>query len=441
MLTIQQLFTQHIEQLQHRVTDVLERESLDALIIHSGYPLRTFLDDQHYPFKTNPHFKHWLPLTEHPHCWLVVNGVDKPKLIYHQASDYWHKEAGEPTGFWLDFFDIELMTSPQDIEPFLPKQRQRCAYIGEHPELAEALDIGERNPESVLSYLHYYRAYKTDYELECIQEANHRAVKAHIVAKDLFFAGASEFEMNLAYLASLGKNENSLPYSNIIAINENAAILHYTALSATKLPEKQRYSMLIDAGAEYRGYAADITRSYAYRKGLFAELVAEMDKLQLALVASLKPGKRYTDLHFKAHHQLAKLLVDFEFVYCSASAAVDKGITRAFFPHGLGHHLGLQVHDVGGFMQNEDGDILAAPSSDPFLRCTRMLEPKQVLTIEPGLYFIPSLLSELAESEHTRLINWSRVDEMRRFGGIRIEDNVVITGKACTNLTRELTWK
>ena len=441
MPTIHQLFSQHIEQLQQRVADVLEREELDALIIHSGYPLRTFLDDQHYPFKTNPHFKHWLPLTEHPHCWLVVDGTSKPILIYHQPSDYWHKTAGDPEGFWVDSFEIKRMANPQDIEPFLPVKRQRCAYIGEHPELAEALDIGERNPESVLNYLHYYRAYKTDYELECIHEANRRAVKAHLSAKELFFAGASEFEINLAYLASLGKSEYSLPYSNIIGMNQNAAILHYTALSASKLAEKQHYSMLIDAGAEYRGYAADITRTYAYRKGLFAELVAEMDKLQLALIADLKPGYRYTDLHFKAHRQLAKLLVDFEFVYCSAAAAVEKGITRCFFPHGLGHHLGLQVHDVGGFMQDEDGDVQAAPASDPFLRCTRMIEPRQVLTIEPGLYFIESLLSELAESEHTRLINWARVDEMRRFGGIRIEDNVVVTALACNNLTREQNWQ
>ncbi|WP_432455235.1 MULTISPECIES: Xaa-Pro dipeptidase [unclassified Agarivorans] len=440
MPTIQQLFTQHIEQLQLRVADVLEREQLEALIIHSGYPLRIFLDDQHYPFQTNPHFKHWLPLTEHPHCWLVVNGVDKPTLIYHQASDYWHKATSSPSGFWVDFFDIRVMKHPQDIEPFLPKQRQRCAYIGEHPELAEALEIGERNPELVLNYLHYYRAYKTDYELECIQEANHRAVKAHLVAKELFLAGASEFEMNLAYLSSLGRGEHSLPYANIIALNENASILHYTALSASKLAEQKRYSLLIDAGAEYRGYAADITRSYAYRKGLFAELVLEMDILQQSLVNDLKPGYRYTDLHLKAHRKLAKLLVDFEFVYCSAAAAVETGITRCFFPHGLGHHLGLQVHDVGGLMQDEDGTVLAAPTLDPFLRCTRMLEPRQVLTIEPGLYFIPSLLAELAESEHTRLINWSRVDEMRRFGGIRIEDNVVITALSCDNLTRAGNW-
>ncbi|WP_427980091.1 Xaa-Pro dipeptidase [Agarivorans sp.] len=441
MATIQGLYTHHIEQLQQRVAKLLAREGLDALIIHSGYPLRTFLDDQHYPFKTNPHFKHWLPLTEHPHCWLVINGVDKPKLIYHQPSDYWHKTADDPAGFWLDSFDIEIMKNPQDIEPFLPAQRQRCAYIGEHPELAEALAIGERNPESVLSFLHYYRAYKTDYEIDSIQEANHRAVKAHLVAKELFFAGASEFDINLAYLSCLGKSEYSLPYANIIAMNENAAILHYTALSAKKLAEKQHHSMLIDAGAECRGYAADITRTYPYRKGLFAELIDEMDKLQLALVAELKPGLRYTDVHLKAHRQLAKVLVDFEFVTCSASAAVETGITRYFFPHGLGHHLGLQVHDMGGFMQDDSGEVQAAPEHHPFLRCTRILEPSQVLTIEPGLYFIASLLAELAESDHSRLINWPRIDEMRRFGGIRIEDNVLVSEQAPINLTREQNWK
>ncbi|WP_026959451.1 Xaa-Pro dipeptidase [Aliagarivorans taiwanensis] len=437
MLTIDQTYQQHLETLQQRAEAVMDQQQLDALIIHSGYPLPVFLDDNHYPFKANPHFKHWLPLCEHPHCWLIIVSGAKPVLVYHQSDDYWHSDK-PLAGDWLSHFDVKIMRQPQDVEPFLPAGRNRCAYLGDHPELAEALAIGERNPEAVLNYLHYYRSYKTDYEVECISMANGRALRAHTAAKEAFYAGASEFEIHLAYLSSLGEGENQLPYPNIVALNEHAAVLHYDRQLPHALPEAKLHSFLLDAGAQYRGYAADITRTYAYRKGVFAELVAEMDSLQQSLANAIAPGKRFLDLHNKTHRLVAKLLVDFQLIRCGASAAVEQGLTRYFFPHGLGHFLGLQVHDVAGFMQDPQGTHLAAPDNAPFLRCTRVLESSQVLTIEPGLYFIDSLLAKLAESEFAGEVNWEQVDELRRYGGIRIEDNVLVTDNGARNLTREL---
>ncbi|RKF22299.1 Xaa-Pro dipeptidase [Alginatibacterium sediminis] len=440
MPDLNQIFAQHIQVLQSRTQDVLAHNNLEALIIHSGFAPKIFLDDQDYPFKCNPHFKHWLPLTQHAHCWLVVNGVDKPKLIYHLAQDYWHAKQDLPDVAWLEQFEVSILANPQDIEPLLPDNRQQCAYIGDHPELAEALAIGERNPESVLNYLHFYRAEKTDYELDCIVKANKSAVKGHLAAKEAFFAGGSEFEIHLAYLQAVGCVDQDLPYSNIIALNEHAATLHYTQLQKQGIPDKQRYSMLIDAGAQYHGYAADISRTYAFRKSLFSDLILAMEQLQATLIESIKIGQCFIDLHAKAHHLLAHILVDFDLVNCSVPCCVEKGISRVFFPHGLGHFLGLQVHDVGGFMRSHDGEVKAAPDSDPALRFTRMVGAKQVLTIEPGLYFIASLLDELANSDASSLVNWEKIDLLRRFGGIRIEDNIYIGESSVTNISREINW-
>jgi Xaa-Pro dipeptidase len=116
---------------------------------------------------------------------------------------------------------------------------------------------------------------------------------------------------------------------------------------------------------------------------------------------------------------------------------VSSGISSAFFPHGLGHLLGLQVHDVGGLQAAPEGGEIPRPEGHPYLRTTRPLAENAVVTIEPGLYFIPSLLSALKNGSQGRHVNWSKVDEFRKFGGIRIEDNVVARPAGPENLTRD----
>ena len=263
------------------------------------------------------------------------------------------------------------------------------------------------------------------------------AVAGHNAAKAAFFSGGSEFDIQLAYLAAVRQTENEVPYGNIIALNQNAAILHYTALER-RVP-KQRHSFLIDAGAEFNGYAADITRTYSYNsQDEFAALISAVNDVELELAGALKPGLKYGELHVKCHQRIAEILQRFDFVRMSADAIVETQISRTFFPHGLGHHLGLQVHDVGGFMADERGTHVAPPDSHPYLRCTRTIEASMVFTIEPGLYFIDSLLAELAATEHDKAINWQKVDAFRHFGGIRIEDNVIVHQDRNENMTRDL---
>ena len=129
----------------------------------------------------------------------------------------------------------------------------------------------------------------------------------------------------------------------------------------------------------------------------------------------------YEALHDRAHDEVGALLSATGVVRCSADEAVSSGITRAFFPHGLGHSLGLQCHDVGCAVVKPRAD-------NPFLRNTSVIEAGQVFTIEPGLYFIDALLRPLRESEGSGRVDWSLVDALTPFGGIRIEDDVVVRG-------------
>jgi Xaa-Pro dipeptidase len=121
----------------------------------------------------------------------------------------------------------------------------------------------------------------------------------------------------------------------------------------------------------------------------------------------------------------------------AADEAVDSGLSSVFFPHGVGHLLGLQVHDVAGLLATAEGDIQSRPPGHPYLRLTRTLEPGFVVTIEPGLYFIDTLLTAARSSAHAAAIHWQRVDALKPYGGIRIEDNIVCTASEPLNLTRE----
>ncbi|MDN3653055.1 Xaa-Pro dipeptidase [Thalassotalea ponticola] len=437
MTELQQNFAAHIAELQNRTHTILERVvDIDLLCIHAGKALSVFLDDMYYPFKTNPHFKAWLPVTETQNCWLMVNGKDKPVLVFYQPTDFWHKVTQLEDSYWTPFFDIKIIAKPDEVTSVLPSIKDNIAYIGAHQELARDLGFSHINPKSIIDFFHYHRVYKTDYELDCLRQANKLAVAGHTAAKNTFLAGGSEFDIQLAYLAAAGQSENEMPYDNIVALNENCAILHYTDLEK-QVPQQHR-SFLIDAGASFNGYAADITRTYAKSDNEFSALIGAVDAMQQRLVTGLKPGASYVDLHVTTHYQLAEILKQFDIVRMDPQDMVEQGITRAFFPHGLGHHLGLQVHDMGGFMANEQGQVIASPDQHPFLRTTRGIESKQVFTIEPGLYFIDEFLTGLAESKHSQHINWDKISELKPFGGIRIEDNIIVFDHGIENMTRDL---
>jgi Xaa-Pro dipeptidase len=184
------------------------------------------------------------------------------------------------------------------------------------------------------------------------------------------------------------------------------------------------------------GYASDITRTYAYDDARFAELIERMNSAQLDICSRIRAGVSYSDLHVETHRILSGVLTDAGIVSGDPDTLLATGVSSAFFPHGLGHLLGLQVHDVGGFMENESGTTIDPPSGHPYLRLTRELEENMVLTVEPGIYAIDMLLEKLRGTPAENHVNWEGVDWLRPFGGVRIEDNVRVTADGCENLTR-----
>jgi Xaa-Pro dipeptidase len=238
----------------------------------------------------------------------------------------------------------------------------------------------------------------------------------------------------MAYVRATGQTENELPYPNIVALNTNASVLHYQ--NQERVTPKESLSFLIDAGAQFGGYAADVTRTYSRRNDDFAALISAMDALQQQLCSQVRNGVDYASIHLDAHERIGNALRDANVITISGADAAANGLTSVFFPHGIGHLLGLQVHDVAGFSISPDGKQKARPAGHPYLRLTRTLEPGFVVTIEPGLYFIDALLNEARNSAHGKQIDWQQVERFRPYGGIRIEDNVACTEGAAENLTR-----
>jgi Xaa-Pro dipeptidase len=148
-------------------------------------------------------------------------------------------------------------------------------------------------------------------------------------------------------------------------------------------------------------------------------------------------GIDWRDVHLSAHRLLAELLQEAEITSCDAEEAVDTGVSSVFMPHGIGHLLGLQVHDVGGWQRSAEGGEIPRPEGHPFLRLTRVLQPGFVVTMEPGMYFIDQLLAQARGDARASRINWPRIENLRKFGGIRIEDDLAVTGSGSENLTRD----
>ncbi len=435
-----ELYATHRAEIQQRWEQALELSRFDACLVHSGTPRISFQDDYAYPFRANPNFLAWLPLTHHHDSALLIRPGERPLLFYYQPDDYWYQPPADPESWWADHFEIHRVTDTEGWRDGLMARINGLtlgltdiAAIGDAPGLAAAFAPQRINPVDLSCALQLARTRKTPYEIACMAQASTRGARGHRAAEVAFRQGDSEFDIHQAYLEACRQVESELPYASIVGLNENGAVLHYQGRE--QAPPAESRSFLIDAGCTTHAYASDITRSYSAKDDDFAQLIQAMDVLQQSLAGQVRAGLDYRHLHLLAHLEIAGLLNAFGMINCSTEDAVECGLSSVFFPHGLGHFIGLQTHDVAGLIDNA-GEDSPRPAGHPFLRLTRVLEPGNVLTIEPGLYFIESLLDAWRSECHASLINWAVIERFKPYGGVRVEDDVVVTDGAPHNLTR-----
>ncbi len=265
------------------------------------------------------------------------------------------------------------------------------------------------------------RRRKDPAEIDRMRRAAAATAKGFAEVREFIRPGATErgiqIELEAAFFRAGGERA---AYGTIVGSGPNAAILHSTP-SARKVGERDL--VLIDAGTEIDGYCADVTRTFVVTPEQ-RELHAIVLEAERNAIARCLPGTQYREVHLLASLDLARGLVHAGILRGSPQDLVERDAHALFFPHGIGHLVGLGVRD---------GDSAPPRTPNPratlkYLRLDLPLEPGFTVTIEPGIYFIPALLDDPALRErHAADVDWARVDRMHDFGGIRIEDNLLVT--------------
>lgn len=275
------------------------------------------------------------------------------------------------------------------------------------------------------------RSVKDKYEIEEIEKAVATAYDMHTTAMKMAMPGVIEREIAGTIEGISLAQGGPVSFPIILSINGQTLHNHY---HGNTLAEGRM--MVTDAGAETTmHYASDITRTVPVG-GKFNQ--RQKDIYQIVLNANMKsieaiaPGKTYREVHLLAAKVIAAGLKELGLMKGDVEEAVAQGAHALFFPHGLGHMMGLDVHDMEGLGENYvgyDGETIRSNQFGlAFLRMGRRLQPGFVLTDEPGIYFIPELIDQWkAEKKFTEFINYDRVESYKDFGGIRIEDDILVT--------------
>lgn len=427
------LFEQHLSERMAVLDNALSEFKLKGLVLSSGSDRFYFQDDQDIPFRPSHHFTHYCPVKGKGHAVILIPGK-KPLLFHYCPDDFWYDHLALEASYWTDSFAIKTYNSEENLWKALAAFKH-CAYLGPDEKLAH--DNGfEAVPKNFEHYLNWFRAYKSEYEVYCLDKATEIAADGHRAARACFLEGGSELDIHLAYLSAIRMTGVQLPYTDIIGLNEKSAILHY----AEKRDDVRNGKvMLIDSGATYCGYGSDITRTHTSEEAPaeFRSMVRAMNREQLLLCDAIKPGLNFGDLVHASHLAVARILLEHGVLHGPGEeAVVEKGLSAVFYPHGLSHMLGILVHDIGSKQIDIDGTCWEKDEDNPTRTRMRTIEPGFVFTIEPGLYFINMLLEPHRSEESSRYFNWALIDRLLPFGGIRVEDNIHVSEKGARNLTR-----
>lgn len=293
-------------------------------------------------------------------------------------------------------------------------------------------EISENFSQELTGVVISQRIYKNNIEINEIEEVLNRVTAPmHLVAMKMAKPGLHEYDI-VAEMMKIMKQHNSGPAYPVICTIHGETL--HNESHTDQLREGQL--LLVDAGAESHAfYASDITRTTPVG-GKFTTIQKEIYEIvlqaQIEAIHAVKPGVRYSDIHRQAAHNIAVGLKQINLMKGDIDEAIEQGAHALFFPHGLGHMLGLDVHDMEDLGENNVGYNSSVTRSSQFgtanLRLARALEPGFVLTVEPGIYFIPALI-ELWKKDNKcqNFINYSQLERYKNFGGIRIEDNVLVT--------------
>lgn len=395
--------------------------------------------DYEFPFRQESNFWYLTGVNE-PEYQMVLDLKTGEFHLFFPKRDaqfaVWHGRVKTEDQI-RDHYSPDHLHELNDLLKVLKALKPSLIYCLDE-EQAEFIEDVDRSftveTETLQDAITYCRCIKTDDELELMREAAGINNIAHLEVMKAIKPGMYEYEAKAIFDYHQLNNGLLQPaYTGIHAGGTNSAILHYVE-NNHQIHDGELY--LIDAGYEKEGYASDVTRTYPVNGTFTGDQAAIYQIVLEALnkcIEQTRPGVKMEDLHMGACRIILQGLKDAGVVKGNLDEMMEKNIFALFFPHGLGHFLGLDTHDVGGYPKGVER--IDRPGIR-FLRVRRELMPGMVITIEPGIYFIPALLKPALENgDQAKFLNADRIEKLLGFGGVRIEDNLVITEDGHENLT------
>ncbi len=385
--------------------------------------------DTHYPFRPDSNFYYLTGFCEPDAIAVFIKiGTDECRfLLFNQERDpaletWTGKRLGQlAASVELGADEAFPINSFAKLLPKLLRGKQTIYFpIGENQQFDQQLIAAVNKliadtrssvstPQQLANInplIHELRLFKSEYELALMQTAAAISVAAHLRTMRYCQVGQYEYQLEAEFMHEIAQRGARYPaYESIVAAGVNACTLHYVNNNA-RIEDGDL--VLLDAGAEYNFYAADITRTFPANGRFSDEQRAVYDivlEAQIAVIAAVKPGICFADLNQIACEQLARGLLDLGLLQGSLQAILEKKLYRKFYMHGVSHWLGLDVHDVGSYKVDGDWRVLAAG---------------MVHTVEPGIYIEPGC---------------DGVDEKWWGIGVRIEDDVLVTSQGHEVLT------
>ncbi|KAI0016317.1 peptidase M24, structural domain-containing protein [Xylariomycetidae sp. FL0641] len=387
-------------------------------------------------------------------AFMYLSGVDRPdcSLIYDIAADkltlfippinpddvIWSGLPLSPDEAKAEY-DVDAVLPSNELNPTLATLGRDHSTVFAIPDrVADAvtfLEFSNKNLSILGEAIDECRVIKDEYEIALIRKANMVSGEAHRAVLEHVKKAKNEFELQGVFIGTCmhhGAKEQAYP--SIVASGRAAATLHYVH-NNKDLAGKDL--LLLDAGAEWRTYASDITRTFPI-SGRFSEKSRAIYEIVLQMqndtIAMLKAGVSWDEVHLLAHKVAIDGLLSLGILKGDRKEILEARTSAAFLPHGLGHYLGMDTHDTGGHPNYSDSDPIFR-----YLRVRRNLPEGSVITVEPGVYFCEFIIRPyLKDPKHSKFIDENVLNEYWDVGGVRIEDNLLITKDGSVNLTNSV---
>lgn len=420
---------QTIDQRKLRVQNTFKQKlkSDDLVLIFSGEPIQKPGGlDQTYPFLPHPDY-FWISGSRRSHGaiafslqegWVeFVKPLSNEEMLWEGASEVISGRDVHSLPQWIaqnKFSRILVLGSPTGADKKIEKNSTAEFYF----EIQKQFDDQRRVKDAA--------------EVQLIKQAAQIADAGYKRLKSYIRPGVTERDIQIEFESTVQRaGSEKFPYETIVGTGTNGAVLH--AIPTNRIVQAGEL-VLIDAGVDLQDYCVDITRVFAASGTMTSEQKHIYDLVHTAQKRSIelcRPGVEWFDVHAASARVFAEGLKDLKVMKGSTDSILESGAISVFFPHGVGHLVGLRVRDVGCQHITQPRTHYGVR-----LRVDLKLEENFLLTVEPGLYFVQTLLSNpKIRDKYKDMINWSETEKWINFGGIRLEDDILITAQGPDNLT------